>query len=219
MNLKQEIIYYSKLCYRNRYLSAADGNLSVRTRKNYIITTPTQTCKGFLASEDLVKADINGNKIQGKGNISTEFKLHKFIYERRRDVNAVIHTHPVFSTAFASAGIALDKIVFPEIYLRFGKIPLAAYATPSTDEVPESIAGYVEQYDAILLANHGLVTFGSSLKEAYFRTEKTEHIAEVSFYARLLGGERELTESEIVKLDKIKRQFPNSKQNKNRNLD
>ena len=133
--------------------------------------------------------------------------MHKFIYEQRKDVKAIIHTHPVFATAFAAAGIALDKPVYPEIYIFFGKIPLAKYATPSTDEVPASTAQFVKDYDAILLANHGLVTFGKNLEDAYFKTEKVEHIAEISFYARLLGGEKLLTKTQVKKLDIIKKQF------------
>lgn len=205
MSLKSEIIYFSKLCYRNKFLSATDGNISVRTKNNYVLTTATRTCKGSLSSKDLIEVNMNGKPVQGKGKISTEFKLHQYIYMRRKDVNAVVHTHPKFATAFAAAGIALDKIVFPEIYLFFGKIPLAKYATPSTDEVPKSIVRYVKDYDAILLANHGLVTLGKTLEEAYFKTEKVEHIAEISFYARMLGGEKKLTKAQVKKLDLIKK--------------
>ena len=205
MNLKSEIIYFSKLCYRNQFLSSTDGNISVRLKNNYILTTATRTCKGFLTSKDLIGVNMDGNPLGGKGKISTEFKLHQFIYRQRKDVNAIIHTHPKFATAFAAAGIALDKIVFPEMYLFFGKIPLAKYATPSTDEVPKSIARFVKDYDAILLANHGLVTFGRTLEEAYFKTEKVEHVAEISFYARMLGGEKKLTKAQVKKLDFIKK--------------
>ncbi len=204
MSPKSEIIYFSKLCYKNDFLSATDGNISVRTGNNNILTTATHTCKGFLTSKDLIGVNMEGKLLGGKGKISTEFKLHQYIYRQRKDINAVVHTHPTFATAFAAAGIALDKTVFPEIYIFFGKIPLAKYATPSTDEVPKSIARYVKNYDAILLANHGLVAFGKTLEEAYFKTEKVEHIAEISFYARLLGGEKHLTKVQVKKLDKIK---------------
>lgn len=201
MGLKSEIIYYSGLCYSNGFVKAAEGNISVRTKKNYILSTATQTFKGKLKESDLVKVDLNGKKAEGKKKPSTELKLHLFIYGMRNDVNAVVHTHPVFSSAFAAAGLALDKVVFPEIYLKLGKIPLAKYGTPSTDEVPESIADYVKDYDAVLLANHGLVTYGESLEEAYYLTEKVERFAEISFYARMLGGEKELTKGDIKKLD------------------
>jgi len=207
VSLKSEIIHYSGLCYKNNFLSAKDGNISVRTRKNYIITTATNICKGKLSEKNLIKVDIKGRKVSGKGEASSEFKMHKYIYEQRKDVKAIIHTHPVFATAFAAAGIALDKPVYPEVYIFFGKIPLAKYATPSTEEVPASIEQFVKDYDAILLANHGLVTFGKTLEDAYFKTEKVEHIAEISFYARLLGGEKLLTKTQIEKLDNIKKQL------------
>ena len=123
--------------------------------------------------------------------------------ELLEDAKAIVHTHPKFATAFAAAGISLDKPVLPEIFLKFGIIPLAKYGTPSTGEVPESISKYVEKYNAILLANHGLVTFGKTLEEAYFLTEKVEQFAEICFYARLLGGEKTLTKQQIQKLNSL----------------
>jgi L-fuculose-phosphate aldolase len=204
MGLKSELIYYSKLCYINKFVAATDGNLSVRTKKNYILSTATEICKGRLKSADLVKVNFKGKKTEGKKQPSTELKLHLFIYHQRKDVNAIVHTHPRFATAFAAAGIALDKIVFPEIYLKLGKIPLAKYATPSTEEVPASLINFVKDYNAVLMANHGLVTFGKSLEEAYYLTEKVEQFAEISYYSRMLGGEKQLTDVQIKKLDLLK---------------
>lgn len=204
MGLKAELIYFSKLCYNNKFVAATDGNISVRTRKNLILSTATETCKGRLKASDLVKVDLKGKCVEGRKKPSTELKLHLFIYSQRKDINAIVHTHPRFSTAFAAAGLPLDKPVFPEIYLKLGKIPLAKYATPSTEEVPASIVNFVKDYNAILLANHGLVTFGKSLEEVYYLTEKVEQFAEISFYARMLGGEKELTKHQIKKLDLLK---------------
>jgi len=204
MSLKTELIYYSKLCYDKGFVAAYDGNISVRTRKNYILTTPASVCKGRLTEKDLVKVDFNGRVISGKKKPSTELKLHKFIYESRKDIKAVVHTHPKFSSAFAASGIALDKPVLPEIYLMLGKIPLAKYAAPSTDEVPQSVSAYVKDFNAVLLANHGLVTYAKTLEEAYYLTEKAEQFAEISFYARLLGGEKFLTKAQISKLNNLR---------------
>ncbi len=204
MGLKSELIYYSKLCYQNKFVAATDGNISVRTKKNYILSTATETCKGKLKFTDLVKVNLKGKKIEGKQQPSTELKLHLFIYHQRKDINAIVHTHPKFSTAFAASGIALDKPVFPEIYLKLGKIPLAKYATPSTEEVPASMVNFVKDYNAVLMANHGLVTYGKSLEEAYYLTEKIEQFAEISYYSKMLGGEKELTKAQIKKLDLLK---------------
>lgn len=204
MSLKSELIFFSKRCYSNGYIKATDGNLSVRTRKNFILITSANTHKRNLKQTDLIKVDFKGKAVQGKGKISTEFKLHKFIYEQRKDVKAIVHTHAKFSSAFAVAGLSLSKIVLPEIYIKLGKIPLAKYGTPSTDELPKSIENLVKHHNAILLANHGLVTFGKNLEDAYDLTEKVEQFAEICFYARMLGGEKELTKTQIKKLDEMK---------------
>jgi L-fuculose-phosphate aldolase len=207
MGLKSDLIYYSKLCHTNGYVKATDGNLSVRKKKIFILTTATETNKGKLKAADIIKCDTSGKKLQGKKKPSTELKLHLYIYGKRKDVNAIVHTHAKFASAFAAAGLALDKIVFPEIYIKLGKIPLAKYATPSTDEVSASIEKFVMEHNAILLANHGLVTFGRTLEEAYYLTEKVEQFAEISYYARMLGGEKTLTKPQIKKLDDLKTQI------------
>ena len=202
MSLKAELVYYSKLCYKNRFLAATDGNLSVK-KNHSIITTATGICKGNITINDLVELDFSLNKIKGSKKPSSEIKLHQFIYKSRPDILAVIHTHPVFATAFAAAGHALDKNVFPEVILNIGKVPFAQYACPSTEEVPKSIGKFVKTCKAILLANHGLVAFGVNLEEAYFITEKVERAAEILFYAKLLGGAKELTKKQVQELKNL----------------
>jgi L-fuculose-phosphate aldolase len=166
--------------------------------------TRSEVCKGRVQPGDIVKSDIKGKVMKGKKKLSTEFKLHSFIYQSRKDINAIVHTHPKFATGFAVAGIALDKTVLPEIYLKLGSIPLAKYATPSTDEVPESISKLVMNHSAILLGNHGLVTYAKTLEEAYMLTEKVEQFAQIMFYAKMLGGEKVLTKLQISKLNNLK---------------
>lgn len=204
MNIKEQLVYFSRLCYDNKYLSATDGNLSIRAGTSKVIVTASNTVKGKLTLSQLVMVNINGEKLSGSGKPTNELKLHLYIYKKRNDIKAVIHSHPHFCTAFAIAGITLDKITLPEVYLKAGKIPLAPYGTPHTGELPASIEKYVMNYNAVLLSNHGLVTYGSSLEEAYYLTEKAEQFAEISFYACILGGERELTKQQQNKLNKIK---------------
>jgi L-fuculose-phosphate aldolase len=205
MSLRSELVYYSRQCYKNRFLAATDGNLSVRTQKNTIITTASRTCKGNITRQDLVEVDFNFKIINGKGNPSTELKLHRFIYRERDDINAVVHTHPVFATAFAVSGNALDKNIFPELVINIGCVPLAPYGSPSTEELPGSISKFVKKSKAILLANHGLVAFGESLEEAYYITEKVDRAAEIIIYSRLLGGEKQLTKRQVDKLKILKK--------------
>ena len=125
MGLKSELIQYSKLCGAAGFVKAYDGNLSVRTKKNYILSTASKTNKLKIKPIDLVKCDLKGKKQAGKRNLSTELKLHLYIYNKRKDVNAVIHTHPLYITTFASAGKKLPANILPEIYLMFREIPLA----------------------------------------------------------------------------------------------
>jgi L-fuculose-phosphate aldolase len=205
MSLKTELIYYSKLCYKSGFIKSTAGNLSVKSKKNLILITPSNKRKNSLKTKDIVKTDLNGKKLSGAFNPSSELKLHLFIYKHRSDVNAVIHTHPVFITSFAAAGVSLDKIILPEMYLTFGKIPLANYAPPSTNELASSLKKFVLTYNAVILANHGLVTYGKSLEEAYILTEKAEEFAEIYFYSSLLGKQKSLTKNHIKILKELKK--------------
>jgi len=130
--------------------------------------------------------------------------MHLAIYRDRPDVRAVVHAHPLYATGFAAAGLALDRCVLPEIVMTLGSIPLAEYGTPSTEEVPESVSKWIGQSDAVLLSNHGAVTVGANLMEAYYKMERIEHYAHICYIARQLGGERVLTPTEVGKLYKLR---------------
>jgi L-fuculose-phosphate aldolase len=112
----------------------------------------------------------------------------------------VIHCHPVFATAFAAAGKDLSKIILPEVLLSLGKIPLCSYGTPSTDELTESMKPFIKNSWALLLQNHGAVTMGTSITDAYYKMEKLEHAAKTLFVAELLGGAKEIPQ---VKIDEL----------------
>ena len=204
MGLKNELIQYSKLCGSSGFVKAYDGNLSVRTKKNYILSTASKTNKSKIKPSDLVKSDIKGKKLSGKRHLSTELKLHLFIYSKRKDINAVIHTHPLYITSFAAAGKKLPANILPEIYLQFGSIPAAPYATPSTDEVPASIEPFVMEHNAVILGNHGLVAYGKTLEEAFYITQKLEQYAQICFNAKVLGGAKAIPAAQLKKLDGLK---------------
>ncbi len=182
-------------------LVATDGNVSARLQSGNILITRAGVSKGFITEDDLVEVKSDGTG--GHQRSTTEIRMHVFVYEKRQDVRAIVHAHPPFATAFAVAGIPLDRPVLPEVVVGLGGIPLAAYATPSTDEVPESLSPYVEHHDAILLSNHGAITFGEDLHDACFKMEKVEHTAEITYRARLLGAVRELSEDDLAKLRAI----------------
>ena len=194
------------VCHRmaaQGFVAATDGNVSARLPGGNILTTPTAINKGFVTAADLVELSPAGIRVAGKRYPSSEIDMHLFIYESRPDVRAVVHCHPVYATGFATARIPLSECLFPEVIVGMGAVPLATYATPSTREVRDSIAPFVATADAILLANHGAVTCGTDLWDAYFKMEKLEHAAHVQYVARTLGGEKPLTAQDVEKLRAI----------------
>lgn len=201
--LKRELLEISRLCYDKGFVSALDGNMSVRVSDTHILTTGTKTSKRNITSDDLVLVDLNGRKINGKKNPSSELDMHLTIYKHRQDVNAVIHCHPIYSTAFALVRQPITSCYIPEVISVLGFIPVADYATPGTPFVAESLLPHLQKASAILLANHGAVTFGNSLEDAFFKMEKLEHYAQIIFLAKQLGNPVALTSQEITELKKV----------------
>ncbi|KPL03870.1 MAG: hypothetical protein AMJ90_02875 [candidate division Zixibacteria bacterium SM23_73_2] len=200
---KKKLLEICKRIYDKGFVAANDGNVSLKLG-NKILVTPTGKSKGFLESEDLVLVDLKGKKLKGKLNPTSELMMHTFIYEKREDAGAVVHAHPPYSTALAAAKIPLPEFLLPEVILSLGKIPLAPYATPSTREVCKSIEGFIQDHDAIIMENHGVVTVGKDLDDAFFKLERTEHYSRIYFLAKNLGGIKELTKKEIERILKTK---------------
>ncbi len=187
------------------FVAATDGNVSVRLPSGNMLITPSALSKDAVTDADVVEVRSDGRPLDAQRRPSTELDMHLFVYERRPEIHAVVHAHPVHATAFAAARIPMTDAVFPEVILGLGGIPLAAYATPSTPEVRASIAPFVERANAILLANHGVLTMGRTLEEAYRRMEKVEHAAHILSVARQLGGAHRLTADELRRLQAISR--------------
>lgn len=185
------------------FVAATDGNLSARLPDGRVLVTPSARNKADVELEELIVVGMDGKVLEGIGRPSTEFSMHSFIYSARPDVKAVVHAHPPFATAFAAARLPLDSLVFPEVIVALGKIPLAEYATPSTPEVVDSIKPLVKECDAVMLANHGVVTCGTSLDEAYNKMEEVEHTAKIAYILRQLGGAKELTREEVERLASV----------------
>jgi len=202
-DIVRSIVLICHKLYDRGFVTATDGNVSARLECGNILVTPTALNKGQVGESDLVEVKPDGSAVTLGRKASTELDMHLFIYQERPDIQAVVHAHPPHATGFATARIPLTACLFPEVIVGLGAIPLADYATPSTKEVSESLAPHVKTADAILLANHGVVTYGKDVEEAYFKMEKVEHAAHISFVARVLGGEHPLSESDIDKLTKI----------------
>lgn len=196
----RQIVDICHRLYDRHLVTATDGNVSARLAGGTIIVTPSNLAKGRVTESDLVEVQADGAPVSGERRPTSELGMHLFIYRERPDVGGVVHTHPPYATAFAAARRPLDSDVFPEVITGLGRVPLARYATPSTDEVARSIAPYVTSARAILLANHGVVTYGRTLEEAFTAMEKVEHAAHMLFVATMLGGAKALTSGELKKL-------------------
>jgi L-fuculose-phosphate aldolase len=198
--LRHDIVEVGRRLYARGYVASNDGNISVRLDGGRLLTTPKSVSKGFMTPEMMCITDMDGTKLAGERSPSSELLMHLEVYRSRPDVNAVVHAHPPLATAFAVAGIPLDRAVLAEVITTLGSIPIADYATPSTRELPDAVHKYIKVHDGLLLANHGALTIGHELFAAYYKMETIEHFAKISLVARLLGGERLLTQQEVQRL-------------------
>ena len=170
--------------YARGYTASNDGNISVRLDADRLLMTPKSVCKGFMTPDMMCITDLDGRKLQGDRDPSSETLMHLEVYRQRPDVQAVVHAHPPTATGFAVAGIPLDRAVLAEVLTTLGSIPIAEYATPSTSELPDAVRKYIKAHDGMLLANHGALTVGADLFAAYYKMETIEHFAKISLVAR-----------------------------------
>ena len=206
MTIRSNIVEVSKLLYSKNLATAFEGNLSV-IDEGKVYITPSGICKGFITDDMIVVMDLDGNVVEGKYKPSSEIKMHLAVYRNRPDIKSVIHAHPPYATAFAVANKPIETKAYPEMIVLFEKIPLAAYGTPSTDEIYDGMDQYVKDYDIILLANHGIIAFGSSAYDAFFKLESAEGIAKVLTLAEQLGGEKELPQKKLEELYEMRKKF------------
>ncbi len=202
-DLIREIVDVSRRLSAKGLVAATDGNVTARLGNGNFLSTRTALNKALTTANDIVEVNAMGEPVSSPLKPSSELGMHLFIYQERTDIGAVVHAHPPYATAFAVAGLGLDGCVFPEVIVGLGAIPLAEYATPSTPEVAASLAPFVKSATAILLKNHGVVTYGRDLNEAYDKMEKVEHAAHILLLARILGGEEKLTAEQLNKLKAV----------------
>jgi L-fuculose-phosphate aldolase len=205
--LRAEICEVGRRLYARGYVASNDGNISARLDDERLITTPTGVSKGFMTPDMLVVTDLAGRKLAGHRHASSELLMHLAVYELRADVQAVVHAHPPLATGFAVAGIPLDRAVLAEVVTTLGSVPIAAYATPSTQELPDAVRQYVRVHDGMLLANHGALTVGADVLGAYYKMETVEHFGHSSLVARLLGREHLLSRTEVERLQGLRGRY------------
>ena len=209
MDIKIEMCEIGKRVYNRGMVAANDGNFSVKLSENEFLCTPTGVSKGFMTPEYICKVDAEGNVIEANEGFkpSSEIKMHMRVYKEREDVKAVVHAHPMYATTFAVCGLPLTEPIMPEAVLSLGTVPLAKYGTPSTMEIPDAVSEYLPYYDAVLLENHGALSYADSHMGAYHKMESLEFYARLLYQAKMLGGPKELTDEQVKRLYGMRRLY------------
>jgi L-fuculose-phosphate aldolase len=205
--LRADIVEIGHRLYGRGFCASNDGNVSIRFADDRVLTTPKNVSKGYMTPDMMVVVDLDGRKVAGDRDASSELLMHLEVYHQRPDVKAVVHAHPPLATGFAVAGVPLDKAVLAEVVTTLGSIPIAGYGTPSTPELPAAVRQYIKAHDGLLLANHGALTIGPDVYAAYYKMETVEHFARISLVARMLGGERLLSQEEVLRLQGLRGRY------------
>ena len=206
---KKLIVEIGRRMYQKNFVAANDGNISVKVDDDIIWTTPTGVSKGFMTEDMMVKMRLDGTVLsQGERGPSSEVKMHIRIYNENPEVGGVCHAHPPVSTSFAIAGMSLDKAIYPEAFVNLGTVPCVHYETPGSQGIPDSVAPYCRDYNALLLANHGALAWGKDVMEAWYRLESTEHYAMVIMYTgNIIGKANVLSCDQIGELIEIRKRM------------
>ena len=204
---RAEIVRIGRLLHSKGFVAAMDGNISARLGEDLILSTPTCMSKGMMEPEDLVLVDLRGRKIEGRRMVSSEIQMHLLIYRLRPEVHGIVHAHPPTATGFAASGLALDRALVSEIVVALGSVPLARYGTPGTPELLAALEPLIPGHEAILMANHGAVTYGEDVLRAYMHMETVEHFAKISLVAHVLGHEELLSRESVDKLRAVRKKY------------
>ncbi len=197
---KKELEKVCHLLYERNLVAASDGNVSVRASDEHILLTPSGKNKGLVEAEEMMVLDLEGNMVEGEGKASKEYPMHRSIYQNRPDVKAVIHTHPVYVTAFALSGKNLPDNHLIEMRMMLKGTALAEYAAPGTMEMAEVVEPFLSDYDVVLLKNHGVVSFGKSLMDVFNKMEAAENMAKTIIMSKILGEPEVIPEEDRTRM-------------------
>ena len=186
--IKQEICDIGKRIYNRQFAAANDGNITVRISENEVLCTPTLHCKGFLKPDDIALIDMTGKQIAGRKKRSSEALLHLEIYRQRDDIKSVVHCHPPHATAFAIAREPIPQCVLPEVEVFLGDVPITKYETPGGQDFADTIIPFVDRTNVMILANHGTVSYGETVEQAYWWTEILDSYCRMLMLAKQLGN-------------------------------
>lgn len=203
--IRKEICSTGRTLYEKGYVAANDGNISYKLCEDEYLITPANVSKGAMKPSMIIKTDKNGKVLKGRSKVSSEYQMHLRVYKENPGIRAVVHAHPQVATSYAIAGEPLDKGLLIEAVVLLGVVPVAPYGTPGTSRVPDSIAPYCRGYNSVLMKNHGVLSWGKDLKEAFFRMDATENYARISMYSEtVFKGKGMLSKSQIDELIEIR---------------
>jgi L-fuculose-phosphate aldolase len=207
--LRLAIVECGRLMYQRRLINSTDGNFSIRLSNGNILITPAGIAKGRMNPDDMLILNLSGDVISSKPDRkpSTETDMHLEVYNNRDNVHAVIHAHPVFSTTITVANLEFPNDILPEVMVTLGSVPIAEYATPSSHEDAEVIRPFLKTHNAILLRQHGSLTYGKTLEEALIHLERIEHAAEIYWRAKMLGEVQRIPQEAQTKLMEMREKF------------
>ena len=210
LSVRELICEVGRRAYARQMGAANDGNISVLLDDLTLLCTPTGVSKGFMTPDQICHLDRNGALLEDNGwRPSSEISMHLTVYAHRPDVRAVVHAHPLYATVHAICGKPLTQQIMPESTMFLGEVPLTPYGLPSTVELSDAITPYLDRYDAILLENHGALTYGHTVMSAYFKMEALDYYAKVVYLAANYGGAKEFNAEQVTKLLEIRRtRFP-----------
>ncbi len=199
--LRSEIIATSHKLASHGWVANHDGNISIRLGDNRFLATPTATAKADVCEANLIEVDKNGKRTAGTARPFSEIAMHLAVYGERADVGAVVHAHPPYATALACSGSTIiERPFLAEAIVSIGPlVPTLPFAAPGADSV-RTLAANAGAVDCVLLANHGVFSWGATLELAYLRMELVEHLARIATIAQATGGVQPLPDSVVEPL-------------------
>ena len=205
--IKQDICDIGRRIYNRQFAAANDGNITVRISDNEVLCTPTLHCKGFLKPDDIALIDMTGKQIAGRKKRSSEALLHLEIYRQREDIRSVVHCHPPHATAFAIAREPIPQCILPEVEVFLGDVPITKYETPGGQDFADTIIPFVNKTNVMILANHGTVSYGETVEQAYWWTEILDSYCRMLMLAKQLGNVAFLSQGKSKELLDLKDQW------------
>jgi L-fuculose-phosphate aldolase len=202
--LREEMCEVGRRVYAKGFAAANDGNISYRLDEKRVLCTPTRVSKGFMKPDDLCIVDLEGNQLAGRRKRSSEILLHLTIMKHRPDVRACVHCHPPHATAFAVAHEPIPKCTMPEFEVFLGEVAITPYETPGGQKFADTVVPYIKDTDTIILANHGTITAGADLMDAYFKTEIIDAYCRILLLARQLGRVYHFSDEKAAELLRLK---------------